>query len=109
MNPVLYISVELKVRDLDPRLIVAAEALKQGLHVIIGQQWALSKNIFNVPRGVFLFKTVNEIQATHMIDARDAGHVVTASDEGVLACASDVCFQTGMGSSAPKLLDRFYA
>ena len=109
MTPVLYISVELKVRDLDPRLLVAAEALKAGLHVIIGQQWALSKNIFNVPQGVFLFKTVNEIQATHMVDAKDAGHFVTASDEEVLACSSDYCFRSAMGPTAAKMLDRFYA
>ncbi len=109
MNPVLYISVELKVRDLDPRLLVTAEALKAGLHVVIGQQWALSKNIFNVPQGVFLFKTVNEIQATHMVDAREAGHIVTASDEEVLACFSDYCYRSTMGPTAAACLDRFYA
>ncbi len=44
-----------------------------------------------------------------MIDAKDAGHIVTASDEEVLACASDICFQTGMGETASRVLDRFYA
>ena len=109
MHPVIYISLELKVRDLDPRLLVAAEAIKRGLHVVMGQQWALSKNIFNVPPGLFLFKTVNEIQATQMIDARDAGHAVTASDEEVLACACDACFKSGMGPTAAQLLDKFFA
>jgi surface carbohydrate biosynthesis protein len=109
MTPVLYISVELKARDLDPRLLVAAEALGQGLHVVFGQQLALSKNIYSVPPGVFLFKTVNEIQATQMVDAKDAGHIVTATDEEVLACGCDACFESGMGPTAAKHLDLFFA
>ncbi len=109
MHPVIYISLELKVRDLDPRLLVAAEAIKRGLHVVIGQQWALSKNIYNVPPGVLLFKTVNEIQATQMADAVDAGHAVTATDEEVMACACDACFQSAMGPTAAGLLDCFFA
>lgn len=109
MNPVIYISVELKARDLDPRLLVAAEALKQGLHVVFGQQWALSKNIFSVPQGAFLFKTVNEIQATQMLDARQAGHLVCATDEEVLACGCEACFESGMGHTAAASLDLFFA
>lgn len=109
MTPVLYISVELKARDLDPRLLVAAEAVRQGFHVVFGQQWALSKNIYTVPPGVFLFKTVNEIQATQMVDAKEAGHVVTATDEEVLACGCDACFESGMGPTAAAHLDLFFA
>ena len=109
MNPVVYISLELKARDLDPRLLVAAEAVKQGLNVVIGQQWALSKNFTTMPTGVFLFKTVNEIQAGYMKDAAAAGHAITASDEEVLACACDACFESGMGPTAAEHLDLFFA
>ncbi len=109
MNPVIYMSVELKPRDLDSRLLIAAEALKQDLHVVFGQQWALSKNIYAVPEGAFLFKTVNEIQATQMIDAREAGHIVSSTDEEVLACGSDACFEAGMGPTAAANLDLFFA
>jgi len=108
MNPVIYISVELKARDLDPRLLVAAEALKQGLHVVFGQQWVLSKNIFAVPEGAYLLKTVNEIQATQMLDAREAGHIVCATDEEVLACGNKTCFEAGMGPTAAENLDLFF-
>ena len=109
MNPVVYISLELKARDLDARLLVAAEAVKLGLNVVIGQQWALSKNIHSMPTGVFLFKTVNEIQAGYMKDAAVAGHAITASDEEVFACACDACFESGMGPTAAEFLDMFFA
>lgn len=109
MNPIAYISLELKARDLDPRLLVAAEAVKRGLNVIIGQQWVLSKNNRSMPQGAYLFKTVNEIQAGYMTDAASAGYAITASDEEVLACACDSCFQSGMGRTAAKTLDMFFA
>ena len=109
MEPVVYISLELKGRDLDQRLLVTAELLKRGLNVVIGQQWLLSKNIFNLPKGVFLFKTVNEIQASNMYNAAQAGHIITASDEEVFACDCEDCFKSGMGPTAAAILDIFFA
>lgn len=102
-------SAELKARDLDSRLLLALEAIKRGLHVIFGQQWVMSKNFQSMPEGVVLFKTVNEIQAEQMIDANQAGHMVAGSDEEVLACACDTCFESGMGPTAAKVLDVFFA
>lgn len=109
MNPVAYVSVELKARDMDSRLLIAAEAIKRGLNVVYGQQWAINKNFFSMPAGAVLFKTVNEIQASLMVDAANAGHVVAASDEEVLACACDACFESGMGPTAARVLDVFFA
>lgn len=109
MNPVAYISVELKARDMDSRLLMAAEAIKRGLHVVYGQQWVMNKNLFSMPEGAVLFKTVNEIQASLMIDAANAGHIVAAGDEEVMACACDDCFESGMGPTASKVLDVFFA
>lgn len=109
MNPVAYISVELKARDMDSRLLIAAEALKRGLHVVYGQQWVINKNFFSMPEGAVLFKTVNEIQASLMLDAANAGHIVAASDEEVFACASKACFESGMGPTAAQVVDVFFA
>ena len=109
INPVVYIPLELKSRDLDSRLILAVELINKGLNIVIGQQWSLSKNIFNVPQGLFLFKTVNEIQATQMVDAVDAGHIVSATDEEVLACACDECFESGLCHTAAKNMHLFFA
>ena len=109
INPVVYIPLELKARDLDPRLLLAIELVKRNVNVVIGQQWSLSKNIFNVPKGLFLFKTVNEIQATQMVDAINAGHIVTATDEEVLACACEECFQSGLCQTAAKNVHIFFA
>lgn len=109
MTPVAYISVELKARDMDSRLLIAAEAIKRGLNVVYGQQWAINKNFLSLPAGVVLFKTVNEIQASLMVDAANAGHIVAASDEEVLACACDACFESGMGPTAARVLDVFFA
>lgn len=109
MNPVVYISAELKARDLDSRLLVATEAIKRGLIVVFGQQWVISRNFLSMPAGAVLFKTVNEIQAEQMFDASQAGHIVAASDEEVLACACEVCFESGMGPTAARVLDVFFA
>lgn len=109
MNPVAYISVELKARDMDSRLLIAAEALKRGLQVVYGQQWVINRNFLSMPQGAVLFKTVNEIQASLMLDAANAGHIVAASDEEVMACACEACFESGMGPTAAQVLDVFFA
>lgn len=109
MNPVVYLSVELKARDMDSRLLIAAEAIKRDMQVVFGQQWVINKNYHSMPKGAVLFKTVNEIQASLMEDAARAGHIVAASDEEALACACNACFESGMGPTAAKTFDIFFA
>ena len=84
MARTVYLLCELKSRDLDSRLLVAAHLLNAGLDVVIGQQWTMVQNAATIPKGIFLFKTANRIQAEGMGYVRKHGHVTVAMDEEVL-------------------------
>jgi surface carbohydrate biosynthesis protein len=92
MEPILYLGLEIKQRELESRLNIALHALNLGFPVLFGQQWALFQNAESLPPGVILFKTVNNIQATSMALFVKHGHLVAATDEEVLVCFEDACF-----------------
>ena len=109
MEPIAYLALEIKQRELDSRVLIAAHLLKSGVAVVFGQQWGLFKNVDTLPPGVVLFKTVNNIQAQGMVDFRAAGHLVAATDEEVLVCTEDACFLEVFSSTAAENCDLFFA
>ncbi|MBL8642614.1 MAG: hypothetical protein JNK21_01670 [Rhodospirillaceae bacterium] len=109
MNPIIYLPCEIKNREFDSRLMVAAHALHQGYTVVLGQQWAFARNTPTLPEGVMLVKTVNAIQAEFMEDLKATGHIVAGSDEEVLAMASADGFLLPVSPRAVKAADVFLA
>lgn len=109
IEPIAYLTVEVKQREFESRLIIACHLLKAGFPVMIGQQWGLFANVETLPPGVVLFKTVNDIQAHNMANYRKAGHLVAATDEEVLICLDDRCFLMNFGSVAADNCDLFLA
>lgn len=109
MEPIAYLTVEVKHRDLDPRLLVASHLVKAGISVVVGQQWAIFANPVALPPGIILFKTVNEIQANGMAAFRQCGHLVAATDEEVLQCIDDKCFMLAFSPIAAANCDLFLA
>ncbi len=109
MEPIAYLAMEIKQRELDSRVLIAAHLLKAGVAVVIGQQWALFANAKVLPPGVILFKTVNHIQAGLMAKCRSAGHLVAATDEEVLVCIEDRCFLEVFSPTAAENCDLFFA
>ncbi|MDX2143324.1 MAG: hypothetical protein SFV19_08210 [Rhodospirillaceae bacterium] len=110
MEPIAYLALEIKQRELDSRLLVAAYLLNSGVAVVFGQQWSIFANSAALPPGVVLFKTVNAIQAANMANFRAAGHLVTATDEEVLCChKDDQCFLEVFSPTAADNCDLFFA
>ena len=109
MEPIAYLTVEVKHRELESRLLIAAHMLEAGFPVVVGQQWSLFTNVPALPPGVVLFKTVNDIQATNMANFRKFGHKVAATDEEVLLCMEDICFMLAFGPVAANSCDMFLA
>ena len=89
LNPVVYLPIEIKNREWESRLLIACHLLEQGISVVFGQQWAVFQNAPVWPKGVILFKTVNDIQARNMELFAALGHFVAATDEEVLNCERD--------------------
>jgi surface carbohydrate biosynthesis protein len=83
-----YLMCELKSRDLDARLLVAAHLVARGMSVVVGQQWSMIVNAAHAPAGVFLFKSANTIQADAARRVKACGHRIVFMDEEVLAIVS---------------------
>ncbi len=84
LSPIAYLTCELKSRDFDSRLLIAAELIKLGYFVVVGQYWGLVFGAGTALRGCYLFKTANQFQAQAMRKCAGLGHKVVAADEEAL-------------------------
>jgi len=109
VEPIAYLALEIKQRELDSRLLIAAHLLKAGVPVVFGQQWSIFANAAALPPGVALFKTVNRIQAKNMAYLRACGHLVAATDEEALICTEEACFFEVFDDIAGDNCDYFFA
>jgi surface carbohydrate biosynthesis protein len=109
MEPIAYLALEIKQRELESRVVIAARLLKAGIAVVFGQQWGLFNNVDRLPPGVVLFKTVNGIQANMMEACRRQGHLVAATDEESLLCTEHKCFLEVFSPMAAENCDLFFA
>jgi surface carbohydrate biosynthesis protein len=78
---ILYLPIEVSVRELESRLLLAAVACAAGLEVVLGQKWLLQKNVSHMPPGVLLFKTLTNRDAQAMRAAHRQGYRTAAIDE----------------------------
>jgi surface carbohydrate biosynthesis protein len=84
LQPIIYFPIELGVRELDSRALLASLLVTQGYHVVIGQQWLFYANIARLPPGAVLFKSFNKIHHPYMRTAKQAGHRVVLLEEELL-------------------------
>lgn len=106
----VYLPIEVATRESESRVREAAHLLEMGARVVIGQQWSMFKNIeMGTPKGVVMFKTMNNIQGGMMRPVKEAGCVIAGIDEEVLGadCADGYLIATG--KKAVELCDVFFA
>jgi len=108
MNPVVYLTCELKSRDFESRLLIAKCLLQSGFAVVVGQQWSMSTNAKTAMAGCYLFKTVNKIMAGYIAKSRSAGHLIVSTDEESLPFCGDG-FLSNIDSGAIEMTDLFLA
>jgi surface carbohydrate biosynthesis protein len=87
LQPIVYLTCELKGRDLESRVFLAGHLLRMGFRVVLGQQWALWANQSTALRGCYFFKTANHVQAKQMEHCAQSGHLVVSCDEEALPFA----------------------
>ena len=88
--PLVYIPVEIKARELKAKLLLAVEIVRQGFSVVLTQSWTLLQCDFTeLPRGIILFKTLNQIDAGYAVKARVSGHLTAVFDEEAFGRASN--------------------
>lgn len=107
MPRIAYLTCELKARDFDSRLLVAAQLLLRGVSVVVGQQWSMVSNAPRAPLGVFLFKTTNKFQVDLALEAKAAGHRIVLMDEESLAVTDPYVIRQFTDPRAVEVADVF--
>jgi len=109
VTPTLYLSVEVKTRELDAKLLIAMAAASAGLKVVLGQQWLMNENLAAMPPGIMFFKGLNRIQVLNMRNARKCGHLVVAGDEEAMGLADAEYMNRDVHPDAAKFCDVVFA
>ncbi len=82
MRKYLYLSIEISVRELDSKLLLALFALKDGYTTIVGQDYFFTKNLPRLPVGVFFDKSFSKNHyQKHLRIANERGCSVVGIDE----------------------------
>lgn len=102
-----YLTCELKSRDFDSRLLIAAHLLKRGVTVVVGQLWSMLAGAHHAPKGVFLFKTANNIQIGLAEHVKAWGHKAVFMDEEALALVSPYLMRRIVPPKALQVADAF--
>ena len=102
-----YLTCELKSRDFDSRLLIAAHLLKRGVTVVVGQLWGMLAGAHQAPKGVFLFKTANTIQIGLAEHVKAWGHKAVLMDEEALALVSPYLMRRIVPPKALLVADAF--
>jgi surface carbohydrate biosynthesis protein len=83
-NMLLLIPVENQVRELDPKLLLACIAARQGFSSIIGSRRELEFRIDSYPRSIYLSKSMTRRSLIFFRIARKFGHKIVTWDEEAL-------------------------
>jgi surface carbohydrate biosynthesis protein len=83
-KPTLLIPVELQVRELDAKLLLACVAAQRGFPAIIGPRREMHYHIPSFPRSIYLSKSATSGSKTVFRNLRRLGHEVVAWDEEAL-------------------------
>ena len=85
----LYMPVEIKVRELPAKVLLAASAARSGYNVVLGRKAELSKYINSFPEGIFLGFGAQKNFAGEYSRLKKRGFSVAIMDEEGLVTFSD--------------------
>lgn len=77
----LLLPVEVKARGLEGRLLLGAYAASRGWNVVVGHRWQLNSRLRDLPRGLYLDKSIQSLALPQMRHIRALGNTYAAIDE----------------------------
>jgi surface carbohydrate biosynthesis protein len=81
VKKLLYIPIEIKSRDLDGRLLITLEALKNDFNIIIGKQLELKYLITKYPQGIYFAKSASIADLNNFKNLKNFNHKIAVLDE----------------------------
>lgn len=82
--PYLIIPIETKVRELHAKSLLAAHAAQAGMRVILGDQRVIAESLHQLPRGIYVDKSISRTKTAHYHRLRRLGFAIVAwCEEGL--------------------------
>lgn len=85
----LLIPVEIQVREMDAKILLAAAAAERGFSVIMGSRAFIHFQAASVPPGIYVAKSMRTLSIRMFEILRELGHEIFAYDEEALVRAPD--------------------
>lgn len=109
----LYLPIEIKKRELLPKLFLGLNALKKGFNVVIGDKIAISHAIKFFGPGIYFYKSMNFNDTDHIKRIKNKNNIYVVHDEesGATHASKNIFKQfLNIRSSNENihLIDRFY-
>ena len=109
-KPTLLIPVELQVRELDPKLLLACVAARRGYQSIIGSRLEMHYHIPSFPRSIYLSKSTTSGSKNVFRILRQLGHGIVAWDEEALVhLPPEAYFKRRLSPAAIKYVSHLLA
>ena len=109
-KPTLLIPVELQVRELEPKLLLACVAARRGYEAIIGPRRELHFHIPSFEHGVYLSKSTTKASGGVFRNLERLGHkIVVWDEEGLVALPPALYFRHRLNPRAMRYVSRFFA
>ncbi len=106
----LLIPVENQVRELDPKLLLACIAARQGFSSVIGSRRELEFQIDSYPRSIYLAKSMTRRSLIFFRMARKFGHdIVTWDEEALVHLPPETYFSRRLHPEAIKHVSHLFA
>jgi surface carbohydrate biosynthesis protein len=109
-KPPLIIPVENQVRELDPKLLLACVAARRGFTSIIGSHREIDFRISQLPRGLYLNKSMTERNLKMFRVMRWAGHrILTWDEEALVHLPADIYYSRRLSPAAIRYVSHLFA
>lgn len=106
----LLIPIENQVRELDAKLLLAAQAVSRGHECFIGWKGTIDGHLNALPRGVYFAKSLTARNLKVLRISRMLGHSVVAWDEEALVhYPPEIYYARRLDKTALELTDQIYA
>ncbi|MBW2398711.1 MAG: hypothetical protein JRG80_05495 [Deltaproteobacteria bacterium] len=109
-QPSLIIPVESQVRELDAKLLLAAVAAERGFSVLFGSRAYVHHAMADVPRGVYVAKSMRRASDRMFGIISDLGHEIVAWDEeGLVRFPDPFYYQRRLSAKALERVKILFA
>jgi surface carbohydrate biosynthesis protein len=106
----LIIPIETKVRELHAKCLLAAHAAEAGMLVVLGDQRVIAESLHQIPRGIYVDKSISRTKTAHFHRLRRLGFSIVAWCEEGLTYRDKAKYQfERVCPASVEPLDAFFA